>query len=451
MNDLFRLFEKNIQGEKLFQHGDLLLLAVSGGVDSVVLCELCYLAGFRFVIAHCNFQLRGEESNRDERFVQSLAKMYETPLYIKRFDTKAYVSQNKVSAQIAARVLRYSWFQELAANLHTETGYPAHIVTAHHGNDNVETVLMNFFKGTGIAGMRGMLPKTDKIVRPLLFVQKQMLIDFAEKRGLTFVEDSSNDSDKYTRNYIRHHIIPFIGGVYPGVVENIVANIDRFREVELLYRQSIAIHKKSLMELRGGEVYIAVRKLLKTIPLKTVVFEIINDFGFTAKQSEEVIALLHADTGKFVLSSTHRVLRNRDWLVISALPHNLSPLIVIEENEKEISFGKGRLLLTIKQRKDEGEIKAESSVAYLDMNEIRFPLFLRKWKAGDYFYPLGMKKKKKLSRFFIDRKLPLHEKEKAWVIETNKKIIWVVNERIDERFKVLPQTKKMLIIEFKSC
>src|SRR5690606_14807735 len=155
-----------------------------------------------------------------------------------RFDTKTYVSQNKVSAQIAARVLRYSWFEELAADLHTETGCPVYIVTAHHGNDNVETVLMNFFKGTGIAGMRGMLPKTDKIVRPLLFVQKQTLIDFAEKRGLAFVEDSSNESDKYTRNYIRHHIIPFINDIYPGVVENIAANIDRFREVELLYKQS---------------------------------------------------------------------------------------------------------------------------------------------------------------------------------------------------------------------
>ncbi|HTN09007.1 tRNA lysidine(34) synthetase TilS [Agriterribacter sp.] len=451
MNDLLHLFKANIKKEKLFQTGDVLLLAVSGGVDSVVLCELCHLAKFRFIIAHCNFQLRGEESKRDERFVKGLAEHYGKEIFLKRFDTEAYALQNKTSIQVAARELRYQWFYELTAELETRERTPVHVLTAHHADDNVETVLMNFFKGTGIAGMRGMLPKTHKITRPLLFAQKQTLIDFAKEQVLSFVEDSSNASDKYSRNYIRHHVVPFIEEIYPGAAGNITANIERFREIELLYTQSIAVHKKNLIEQRGNEVYIAVRKLLKTDPLKTVVFEITKAYGFTAKQAEEVIGLLHAETGKFVLSSTHRILRNRDCLVISSLAQNASSVIVIDKNEKEVMFEKGKLLLTIRERKDEWEIPVAPSVACLDMKEIQFPLLLRKWKPGDYFYPLGMKKKKKLSRFFIDQKLSLPEKENTWVVEMNKKIVWVVNKRIDERFKVLPGTKTILKIALKTA
>lgn len=449
MNDLLELFKRNIQKERFFSFGDMLLIAVSGGLDSVALCELCHLTGLRFTIAHCNFQLRGDESERDERFVKSLAGHYGVALFIKQFETEAYALQHKTSIQVAARALRYEWFYELAAELETRELAPVHILTAHHADDNIETVLMNFFKGTGVAGMKGMLPKTGKIIRPLLFAGKQALMDFVKDRTLSFVEDSSNASDKYSRNYIRHHVIPAVREIYPGVDRNITANIDRFREIELLYNQAIAIHKKNLIEDRGGEMHIPVRKLLKAIPLKTILFEITKGYGFTAKQTEEAIALLQSDTGKYVMSSTHRILRNRDWLIISSLPQKELPVIVIRENDKEVSFGNGSLLFTIHERKDEWKIPAISSVACLDMKEIQFPLLLRKWGQGDYFYPLGMRKKKKLSRFFIDQKMSQSEKENTWVIEMNKKIIWVVNKRIDERFKVLPGTKTMLLAELK--
>lgn len=450
MNDLLHLFRENIQREKLFQSGDLLLLAVSGGTDSVVLCELCSQAGFKFVIAHCNFQLRGEESERDQQFVEALAQKNKIRLFVKRFDTREYVLKNNTSVQVAARELRYQWFSELADALKEETGSQVYILTAHHANDNVETVLMNFFKGTGVAGMRGMLPKTDAIVRPLLFAPKQKLMDFAKEMQLSFVEDSSNASDKYYRNYIRNQVLPFIQKIYPGVQANIISNIDRFREIELLYNQAITVHKKKLLEVRNNEVYISVLKLLKAIPLKTILFEIIKSYGFTAKQVPETIALLEAETGKFILSATHRILRNRNWLIISSLPQSASEVIVIDENNKEVIFEMGKLILkTVRVGDGKQQISVSPSVACLDATQLTFPLLLRKWKPGDYFYPFGMKKKKKLSRFFIDQKLSLPQKERIWVVEMNKKIIWVVNIRIDERFKLLPESKTMLHLELK--
>lgn len=449
MNDLLRLFKKNIQKERLVQPGNLLLLAVSGGIDSIVLCELCHLAGFRFVIAHCNFQLREEESERDERFVKGLADNYRAEIFLERFDTEAYALQKKTSIQVAARELRYQWFYDLAAQLEAQKCIPVHILTAHHADDNIETVLMNFFKGTGVAGMKGMLPKTGKIVRPLLFAHKQALIDFAKERGLSFVEDSSNASDKYSRNYIRHRVIPFIQEIYPGAEGNITANIERFREIELLYMQSIAVHKKKLMEQRGNEVYIAVRKLLKTIPLKTVVFEITKAYGFTAKQAEEVIALLQSETGKFILSSTHRILRNRGWLIISPFPQNEMEVIVIQENETEVVFEGGKLDIKTNEMNSKNiELPVSPAIACLDLKLIKFPLILRKWQKGDYFYPLGMQKKKKIARFFIDKKMSLSQKENTRVIEMNKKIIWIVNNRIDDRFKVTAKTQCVLEIHY---
>lgn len=448
MYDLLSLFKDKVQQENLFRPGQLLILAVSGGVDSVVLCELCHLAGYPFVIAHCNFQLRESESERDQRFVAQLAGKYNVRLFEKQFETEAFASQNKVSIQVAARMLRYQWFDQLADIVASETGQKVLVATAHHADDNLETVLMNFFKGTGIAGMRGILPVTGRIVRPLLWVRKKSLLAFAVQRGLHFVEDSSNASDKYTRNYLRHHIVPLIEEKYPGAEEQILGSIQRFREVETLYMQAIAVHKKRLVEQRGNEFFLPVRKLIKTEPLASVIYELVKDFGFSPKQTAEVIGLLYAASGKMVSSSTHRILRNRDWLIISPLPQNNASVIVISKEVGELDFEAGKLVLE-EMDITEGiaNIPEISSIALLDNREIRFPLLLRKWKPGDYFYPLGMGKKKKLARFFIDRKLSLNEKEKIWVLEMDKKILWVLNQRIDHRFRITETTKSVLQVK----
>ena len=442
--DLLKEFQGYIKKENLFQPKDKLLLAVSGGVDSVVLCELCKQAGYDFVIAHCNFQLRGEESQRDEDFVNAVGKKYAVEVLVKKFDTENHAAENKLGIQVAARELRYTWFRELVANRSLDIGH--WIVTAHHANDNVETMLMNFFKGTGINGLKAILPKQGNIVRPLLFARKEELIAFAQQHKLGFVEDSSNASGKYTRNYFRNELIPVLQEVFPQVEENLMDNLQRFREIEVLYQQSIDLHKRKLLEQKGNEIHIPVLKLQKTGPLHTVVYEIIRDFGFTTHQTDEVIGLLQSETGKYIRSSSHRIIKNRNWLIISPNETTEATNILIE-GEGSWQFTAGKLEL---KKLQTSNIKHQTSnnIAQLDATDIKFPLLLRKWKQGDYFYPLGMNKKKKLSRFLIDQKLSMPQKENTWVIEMNKKIIWIIGLRIDDRFKLTAKTNNLLQLKY---
>jgi len=466
--DLLQAFDDFIAKERLFYVGDSLLLTVSGGLDSAVLCELMHLLRLRqgsgdpghiIEIAHCNFQLRDEESYRDEAFVRQLGDRYGWKVHIRRFDTETYATSNKISIQVAARELRYRWFEEIVDSW----GQPAYIVTAHHLDDNIETLLMNFFKGTGIAGLRGMLPRQGKIVRPLLFASRAMLQQFAADAGIEWVEDSSNLSDHYTRNFFRHQVIPLIRGVYPAALQNIADNIARFRDIEWIYLKAMEQQKKKLLEYKGNEVHIPVLKLQRSEPLTTLVYEIMTDFGFSAQQAPSVIALLDSPSGKYVQSATHRILRHRNWLIISPRSTTESVTIVVEPGDTEIVYEQGTLRLEMLATTDipagilppsppgsppspRGRTTA-STIAWLDAADIEFPLLLRRWRPGDYFYPLGMRKKKKLARFFIDNKLSIAEKEKIWVVEMNKKIIWVVGFRIDDRYRITPATRHVLKIE----
>ncbi len=458
---LLQRFVEYCKNENLFQKKDHLLLAVSGGLDSVVLCELCRQAGFYFEIAHCNFQLRGEESERDQAFVQSLGDSYSTRVFIEKFDAQKYAAEKKVSIQVAARELRYEWFQKLIAPVtdgplltprdFSKTSHITHrtsyILTAHHANDNIETLLMNFFKGTGIKGLQGILPKQAKIIRPLLFAKRQEIVTFANENNLSFVEDSSNLSDKYTRNYFRSQLIPSIQKVFPAVEENLLNNIERFKDSERLYQQAVDLHKKKLLEFKGNEIHIPVLKLLKAQPLKTIVYEIIKDYGFTTHQTDDVLHLLKSGSGKYVSSATHKIIKDRKWIIIS--PHNTREVsnILIDENDRKIVFENGQLEIKEFEKTDKS-LSTENSIAMLDAKDITHPLLLRKWKQGDYFYPLGMQKKKKISRFLIDQKLSMTDKEKIWVIESNKKIAWIVGRRIDDRFKIVSSTKTILKIVF---
>lgn len=260
--NLLQLFKNFIQTHHLFHKDDGLLIAVSGGVDSVVLCYLCKEAGFNFSMAHCNFNLRGDESKRDEAFVRALSKTLEVPHLVKSFSTKQYAEENKSSIQVAARELRYAWFKELLNSSilklkenesNKDLVKPLrYILTAHHLDDNIETVAMNYFKGTGIAGLTGISSKQQQIIRPLLFASKKDILNYANQNGLTWVEDSSNDETKYTRNFFRKEIIPQLETVYPAVKQNLAQNIQRFTEVEILYQQAIVAHKKKLLEFRNG-------------------------------------------------------------------------------------------------------------------------------------------------------------------------------------------------------
>jgi tRNA(Ile)-lysidine synthase len=270
---------------------------------------------------------------------------------------------------------------------------------------------------------------------------------YAKENNLQWVEDSSNASEKYTRNFFRLQIIPAIKEVFPSAEDNLLNNIERLKETAILYDQSIALYKKKLIEQKGNEFHIPVLKLQKTNPLNTILWEIIKDFDFTAPQLQEVKKLLDAENGSYVNSTSHRIIKNRNWLIIAALQTESAQHILIEGADKKITFENGLLIIKKIETKNQ-KPEAGRNTALLNIAEIKFPLLLRKWKQGDYFYPLGMMKKKKLSRFFIDQKLSKAEKEKAWVIEMDKKIIWVVGKRIDERFKVTDQTKSGLKISY---
>jgi tRNA(Ile)-lysidine synthase len=454
MMDLLNAFRYFIDKENLFSRSDKLLLAVSGGADSIVLCELCQQAGFDFVIAHCNFQLRKAESLRDEDFVRQLAGKYGKEVFVRRFETQQYAAERKISIQVAARELRYAWFHELI-----DSSTARYILTAHHLDDNIETLLMNFFKGTGISGLRGILPKQGKLLRPLLFAGKDELKQFAVSNNLSWMEDSSNESDKYTRNYFRHRVIPLVQTQYPEAIHNLADNIQRFRDIEQLYCQSVELHTGRLLEPRGDEIHIPVLKLKKTQPLSTIIYEISKKFGFLPQQVKDIIGLLDSESGKYIQSPTHRILKNRNWLIISPHPPaGQTTNILIESPEQKVVYENGEISFQMLPVEIEGEVpvipnrvsRNSNRIALLDASVIQFPLLLRKWRQGDYFYPLGMDKKKKLGRFFIDNKLSLPDKEKVWVLEMNKKIIWVVGtgiDRIDHRFRITAGTRQLLKIE----
>lgn len=464
---LFQRFLQYIrQAIHLHPKNDRLVLAVSGGVDSIVLTDLFYKAGFNFVIAHCNFQLRGEESGRDEQFVRSLQEKYEAKVLVKSFDTKEYAEQNKISIQEAARELRYEWFNELVngqwamvneqeargneseeKNIH-HSPFTIQLATAHHANDNIETLLINFFRGTGIGGLHGIPARQGKIIRPLLFAKREEIIAYANKNNLHWVDDSSNASDKYTRNFFRLQIIPSVKEVFANVEDNLLNNIERFKETEFLYNQAIQQHLKKLCEQKGNEVHIPVLKLQKSEPLNTIVWEIIRAYHFHAAQVEEVKKLFGAENGSYISSSSHRIIKNRNWLIIAPLQTEATQNILIEEGKKKIIFENGVLLIETFSTSNI-QLPTSNIIATLDAGEIKFPLLLRKWKQGDYFYPLGMKKKKKLAKFFIDQKLSKTEKEKVWVLEMNKKILWIIGYRIDERFKIKASTKEVLRVTLK--
>jgi len=467
MKNLFEGFTDFIKKENLFEADAELIIAASGGIDSAVLCDLCHRAGYKFKIAHCNFQLRGEESKRDEEFVRKLAELYKTEVFVKKFDAETIATERKQGIQETARDLRYFWFIELWQQLMNlpnandpnadstipgwhVSGRKLYFLTAHHANDNVETMLMNFFKGTGINGLKGILPKEEPIkylVRPLLFAKKIDIRKYGKERVIAHVEDSSNASNKYTRNYFRNQLIPSIQTVFPNVEDNLISNLDRFRDVNILYQQALDVHKKRLVVRKEGEVFIPVLKLKKSVPINTIVYEIIKDYGFTSHQVEDVVSLLESESGKYIQSHTHRIIKNRSWLIITSIRSVLSEHILIEKDKPTVYFPDGKLEFDI-VKGEKGKVKDDNNIATLDAKDIKFPLLLRKWEKGDYFYPLGMnRKKKKLSKFFIDQKLSITDKEKVWVLESDKKILWVVGMRIDERFKINENTKDMIKVQ----
>lgn len=427
------------------QRQHTILLAISGGVDSVVLADLLFKSGYKLELAHMNFQLRGEESLRDAQFVEDFAKQRNLVCHIKRVDTQSFMQQHNMGVQEAARVLRYQWFEALMQERKLD-----YLATAHHADDQLETVLWHFFRGTGINGLKGMdaCSPNQKLIRPLLSFHKDAILAQAKADGLAFVEDSSNAVNDYTRNFFRNEVLPLIESRMPQAKQQALQTIQYLQDNAIILKHTIDQWKKKLLIEDGVQYRIPILLLQQYPAWATLLWELIQPFGFTAGQHAEIVKLLQADNSSYVSGETHRVIKDRKHLLIAPVKSSVDPqTLLIEARQTSISFPLGELLIhKIAKPK---EISADTMLALMDASALTFPLLLRPWRVGDYFYPLGMCKKKKLSRFFGDIKLSRIEKEQVWVIESNKKIVWVVGHRIDDRFKITPQTKQVVQIRFK--
>lgn len=434
-------FKKFIESNQLCLTTDRILLGVSGGIDSICMFHLFRELNYAIAIAHCNFQLRGSESDLDEEFVQDLAEQFDIPFFSQKFDTVEVSERQGISIQMAARDLRYEWFEEIR-----DTYNYNYIGIAHNSDDVVETFLINLSRGSGIKGFSGIKPKTGKIIRPILFASRHEIERFIDENNYAYREDSSNQSTKYSRNLVRHEIIPLFEKINPNFRSTVIENISKLKDTEEIYLKHITNIKETLIREKDGYLLIGLEKLSELNPLETILFELIKPFGFSAAQVKDIIKSFDSIPGKQFHSATHRIIRDREDLIIEELSSMHANNYYID-SQADIIENPIKLKITTTQIDDDFEIDKSRNIGYFDMDNIEFPLVLRKWEKGDYFMPLGMKNLKKLSDFFIDSKLSIAEKEKVWILESLNKIIWVMGYRIDERFKVNTTTKNLLIVE----
>lgn len=436
---MIKKFEKYYNEERLFSKTDKILLAVSGGRDSVAMVYLFYQAQLNFGIAYCNFKLRGKESDKDEQYVCDLAKKLNVPFYTTSFHTKTYAKKNKQSTQMAARELRYTWFAEIK-----EKNNYQYIATAHHKNDVAETLLINLTKGTGLSGLHGIKSKAGDVIRPLLCFNRSEINGFVEENKLTFREDKSNAETKYVRNKIRHKVIPELEKINPSFVETIFTETQHFNELEQLLEAKINEDKKLCWKvLKDGTIEIEIDKLLNLKPLRTYLYYFLKPYGFNEEDVVDVMNSLNKQSGKQFYSSTHQLIKDRATLILTEIKTNDKQEFIIEKMDdfNTLPFVLNVQLVPKEQLKT---IKKDKKIAYLNAEKITFPLVVRKWKKGDKFKPFGMKGTKKISDFFIDEKFSLVEKENTWILASINNIIWLIGHRIDDDFKISEKTKTIL-------
>ncbi|KYG73036.1 tRNA lysidine(34) synthetase TilS [Roseivirga echinicomitans] len=430
-----------IKKHALNSEGNKWLLAVSGGMDSMVLLNLCHQADFDVSVAHCNFNLRGEESDADAQFVKDTCSRLKIPYFEKHFDTKSYASAHGISTQMAARDLRYAWFNELLKEQNLDQ-----LAVAHHAQDNLETVLLNLARGTSISGLRGMLPKSENIIRPLLGFERDEIENFAKQEGIEWREDSSNASDNYKRNYLRHQIIPAFTELNAGFYATFQNTLEKNLEVERVFQEKINALKPYIEEVVDGYRFSKDQIIHSGIGAFQL-SELLKPFGLNYEQSKELLVALGGISGKKFNTSSHQFLVDREYVFITAHQAKKFEPLLIEEGQGQFSLS--QQTFEIKRLDGDSEVDRNPSNAFLDFNKLTFPLEVRAWEEGDYFFPLGMKGKKKLSDFMIDQKIPLNLKDQIRVLTSEENIVWVIGHRIDDRFKTNDQTKEVLSISRK--
>lgn len=429
-----------IDSNQLLIDNDRILVGVSGGADSVVLLHILLKLGFECVVAHCNFHLRGEESMRDELFVEKLAEKYKLIYKKTDFDTVRFAKSNKISIEMAAREMRYAWFKKLAPENKCQT-----IATAHHTDDSIETLLLNMIRGTGLKGLTGIEPRNGDIVRPVLCCTRSEIEQYAQKNKLEYITDSTNLANEYSRNKIRNLILPMMADINPSVKQSLAENISRFRGSWKIYSEKIAEIEAHITFNIENQTFVDIDKLKSQSDPKTILFEILQKYQFNSDVISNIFEGLDKSSGKRYYSDTHRLLKDREHLIVDEIEPNNTLEFSIDESTKSISIPIN-LSLNKKARNEDFIISKKSDKIHIDADKIKFPLTLRKWKKGDSFHPFGMKESKKLSDFFINEKINRNQKENIWLLVSDNKIVWIIGLRMDERFRITEKTKNILEI-----
>ena len=438
---MLQKFKQHLHQNFPFLEDSKLLIAISGGVDSVVLAHLCSQLNLNFSLCHCNFNLRGQESDDDEAFVTSLAKTLKTPVYTTSFETEKYATKNKVSIQVAARDLRYTWFYEL---LDTK-GYN-YVLTAHNTNDNLETFIINLTRGSGLEGFTGIPPVNQKSVRPLLAFSRDDITLFAIKNGIIWREDKSNASIKYVRNKVRHKVIPILKELNPHVLESFQNTIEYLNESQSIINDAVKNITANVVSYENDVLKISCKEIDKLSNKKAYLYQLLQGYGFTAWN--DIVDLISAQPGKQVFSNTHRLLKDRNFLIVTTInkSQSIKGPILIDQKVSEIT---NPIKLTIQNTDDYTSKNKEQII--IDKDLINYPLSLKKWHHGDAMYPTGMTGSKKISQLFKDNKLSLLDKEKIWMLADAKDhIIWVIGLRQDRRYLANKTSKNRLKISYLS-
>ncbi|MGD0709561.1 MAG: tRNA lysidine(34) synthetase TilS [Bacteroidales bacterium] len=432
-----------IKEEKLFDKNSKILVAVSGGMDSVLLLHLLNDAGFMVAVVHCNFQLRGKESDGDETFVSQLVNKLDLPFHVKRFNTADYAEEKKISIQMAARELRYAWFEEVRI----KNSYDF-IAVAHHRDDEVETFFINLIRGSGIAGLHGIKPKTGNIVRPLMFADRGEIEAYVKKNKIKFREDSSNTSLKYMRNKIRHQLLPLMKELNPDIEKTVKGEIERLKQIESVFLEMVEVKRKEITGREGSLVKFDINKILSLSQKELFIYELLKPYGFSGNIIATICKSLKGEAGKQFFSSTHRLVKDRSQLIVSPNVEIESVQdFIITEGYKELKEPIHLKFKTISITKDFDVKIKDRSIAMFDAGKLKFPLTIRKWEKGDFFYPFGMRGKKKLSDFFTDSKFSLIDKENIWLLCNGDDIMWVIGCRTDNMYRITSSTKKVFVAE----
>ena len=439
---MLQVVKRYIEINNLLKFNGRIVVGLSGGVDSVVLLSILHDLGYECLAAHCNFHLRAEESVRDERLSAGFAASLNIPFFKKDFDTNDVAKKKGISIEMAARDLRYEWFEELRKNENAGA-----IAIAHHQDDSIETLLLNLIRGTGIKGLTGIKPRNGFVVRPLLCVSKAEILQYAQTENLSYVNDSSNSLPEFTRNKIRLQVIPLLKTLNPSINEALSQTMYNLNEAVKIYDAEVEKFKKTVYDEKSGQIDIPLLK--KFSSPETLLFELLKNFGFAKETVSEIYKAIDSQSGKEFYSLTHRLVKDREVFLLLPIEdgYEEKKIYLIQSDEIGIIEIPFRMEISTTSCRPEWIQLHNKSAAYLDRDKLRFPLILRKWKSGDKFIPFGMKGFQKLSDFFNNNKISKPEKEKIWLLLSGEDIVWMVNHRIDERFRIDDNTKKVCVIE----